>query len=296
MRWYPLAREETKALLRSKGVWLLALVLLLWTYRPSYVVWNELGPDMTVGFLQYAGGIVVPIAAVILGYRSIVGERASGSLKLLLGLPLTRGEILLGKLVGRLAGIAIPAFLALGIVTVAGVVQYGLFSPLRYLAVFAVTALYFLALVSIVISVSAIVRRTTTAAATLFIGFILILEIFWQMFVPGLYSRLTGVPVNPYDPPAEGGLFLMDRLSPTGAYNAATNGILDAGNSAWHHSSAISVLRPGHSSNALAVGEAFDPGTAPLYLHEAGGIVILVAWIVTSLSIAYLRFDGGDLA
>ncbi len=95
-------------------------------------------------------------------------------------------------------------------------VQYGLFSPLRYLAVFAVTALYFLALVSIVISVSAIVRRTTTAAATLFIGFILILEIFWQMFVPGLYSRLTGVPVNPYDPPAEGGLFLMDRLSRRG--------------------------------------------------------------------------------
>ncbi|MEY7851249.1 ABC transporter permease [Natrarchaeobius sp. A-rgal3] len=296
MRWYPLAREEARALLRSKGVWLLSLALLVWTYRPSYDVWNELGPDMTVGFLQFAGGLVVPVAAVILGYRAIAGERASGSLKFLLGLPLTRGEILLGKIVGRLAGIAVPAFLALGIVTVAGVIQYGLFSPLRYLAVFAVTVLYLLALVSIVISVSAIVRRTTTAAATLFIGFVLILEIFWQMFVPGIYSRLTGVPVNPYDPPAEGGLFLMDRLSPTGAYNVATNGILDAGNSAWHHPSVISVLQPGRSSNALAVGEAFDPGTAPLYLHEAGGIVILVAWIVIPLSIAYYRFDEGDLA
>ncbi|SDR35406.1 ABC transporter permease subunit [Natronobacterium texcoconense] len=295
MRWLPLAREECKALLSTKGVWLLALALPLWTYRPDYTAWAELGPDMTIGFVQYSAAFLLPIAAIALGYQTIVGERTSGSLQFVLGLPLTRGDVLLGKLVGLTVGIAIPMLLALGLVTLVGVVRFGLFSPLRYLAVILVTLAYLAVLVSIVVSVSALAGRAATAAVTLFVGLFLLLEFLWQMLSPMLYSRLTGTPVDPYDPPAEGGLFLLDRLSPGGAYNTVTNGILDTGNSAWHYSSVLSEIQPNVSSNALVVDTAFDPGTVPLYLHEAGGLVILAAWGLVPLGIAYLRFDRGDL-
>lgn len=296
MRWYPLAREECRTLLSSKGVWLVALALPLWTYRPSYETWNELGPDVTIGFVQFAGGVVLPLAAIALCYRTIVGERTSGSLKFVLGLPLTRGEILVGKLVGRTVGIAIPTMLALGIVTVAGVVRFGIFSPLRYLAVLAVTIAYLGVLVSIVVSVSALAGRAATAATTLFVGLFVVFEVLWQMLSPRLYARLTGTPVDPYDPPAEGGLFLLDRLAPSGAYNTVTNWLLGTGNSAWFHTGVISDLQPDTSSNVLVVDNTFDPGTVPLYLHEAGGLLILAAWGLVPLAVAYYRFDRGDLA
>lgn len=296
MRWYPLAREECKALLSSKGVWLLALALLLWTYRPSYDTWDGLGPDMTIGFVQFGAGLLLPLAAVVLGYQAIVGDRTSGSLKFVLGLPLTRGEILAGKLVGRTAGIAIPASLSFVVVTVLGAVQYGFFSPLRYLAVLAVTLVYVTVLVSVVVSVSALVERTTTAAATLFVGLILIFELAWQFLSVTLYSRLTGVPVDPSNPPAEGGLFLLARLSPSGAYNTVTNWILDVGNSADFHNSVLQERQPNVNTNVLVVETTFDPGTVPPYLHEAGGLLVLAAWGLVPLAIAYYRFNRGDLA
>ncbi|MFP8952035.1 ABC transporter permease subunit [Natrialbaceae archaeon A-arb3/5] len=296
MRWFPLAREECKALVSSKGVWLLAVVFPLWTYRPAYRTWDELGSDMTIGFVQYSAAFLLPLAAIALGYRAIVGDRSSGSLQFVLGLPLTRGEVLIGKLVGRTVGIAIPVGVALAVVTVIGVVRFGLFSPLRYLAVLLVTFAYLAVLVSIVVSVSALAGRAATAAATLFVGLLIVFETVWQMLGPMLYSRLTGTPVNLYDPPADGRLFLIDRLSPSGAYNTVTNWLLEAGNSAAFHGSVINDLEPNVSSNVLVVDNTFDPGTVPLYLHEAGGLIILAIWGLVPLSIAYYRFDRGDLA
>lgn len=297
MRWVPLAREESKALVRSKGVWLLALALLPWTYRPAYHTWEALGADMTIGFVQYSAVLMLPLAAIALGYRSIVGERAEGQLKFVAGLPLTRGDILVGKLVGQTVSIVIPVGLALALVTVAGVVRFGLVSPLRYLAVLAATLLYLAVLVSIVVSVSALAGRAATAAATLFVGLLMAVETLWQqMLVPALYSRLTGTAVNPYDPPADGRLFLLDRLSPSGAYNTVTNGLLGVGNSAASNGSVINDLQPGTSVNILVVDNTFEPGTVPLYLHEAGGLVILLVWGLIPLAIAYYRFNQGDLA
>jgi len=40
---------------------------------------------------------LVPLISLILGYDAIVGERERGSLDLLLALPITRLELLLGK-------------------------------------------------------------------------------------------------------------------------------------------------------------------------------------------------------
>lgn len=291
IRWYPLAREECKAIVTSKGVWLLAVVLLLWVYRPTQLTRDELGSDVTIGFVQFST-VLLSLAVVLLAYRSIAGDRATGRLKFVLGLPLTRGEILLGKLVGRTAGIAIPTFVAFVVVTAVGAVQYGLFSPLRYLGVLAVTFAYIVVLTAIAVGVSATVSRTITAAAVLFVGLFLP-DFAWNRLSISLYSSLTGTAVNPYDPVADGKLFLLARLMPSNAYNTATNWLLDVANSANHHDLVLSDLQPDVRTNALVVDTTFT--SVPWYLHEAGALAILAVWGLIPLSIGYYRFNRGDL-
>jgi len=101
MRWSPLARKEARTVATSKGVWLLAVLLVLWGYRPSYVGWDSLGANITAGYVQVAGTLLLPLGVLLLSYQSIVGERTSGSVKFVLGLPLTRTDVLLGKVFVR---------------------------------------------------------------------------------------------------------------------------------------------------------------------------------------------------
>lgn len=68
--------------------------------------------DVTIASLVSLVIYLVPLIALILGYDAIVAERERGSLDLLLSMPITRFELLLGKFAG-LAG-------ALGVATVAG--------------------------------------------------------------------------------------------------------------------------------------------------------------------------------
>ena len=141
MRWSPLARKEARTVATSKGVWLLAALLVPWGYRPSYVGWDGLGANITAGYVQVAGTVLLPLGVLLLSYQSIVGERTSGSVKFVLGLPLTRTDVLLGKIVGRTAGIAGPVSIAFLVLAVIGVVDHGLFEPLPFLGTVIVTLL-----------------------------------------------------------------------------------------------------------------------------------------------------------
>jgi hypothetical protein len=61
MRWSPLARKECRAVATSKGVWLLAIFRVIWGSRPSYVGWDALGANITVGYVQVAGTALLEI-------------------------------------------------------------------------------------------------------------------------------------------------------------------------------------------------------------------------------------------
>jgi ABC-type transport system involved in multi-copper enzyme maturation permease subunit len=294
MRWSPLARKECRAVATSKGVWLLAMLLVLWGYRPSYVGWDALGANITVGYVQVTGTTLLPLGVLLLSYQSVVGERTSGSLKFVLGLPLTRTDVLVGKVAGRTLGIAGPlcaAFLVLGVV---GLVDHGVFDPLLFLGVVLVTLGYVGVMVSIAVSISALADRTVTAAGAIFGGVFLPFVLFWTPLVTSVFTRVTGVPVDAFDPPAAGPLFLLLRLSPGGAYRVVTNWLLGVGNSADTYSQVLTKLRPNVTTNAYVVEATFPPGMVPPYLHESLGLVVLLAWFVVPLAVARSRFARGD--
>jgi ABC-type transport system involved in multi-copper enzyme maturation permease subunit len=275
-------------------VWLLAILLVLWGYRPSYVGWDALGANITAGYVQVAGTALLPLGVLLLSYQSVVGERTSGSLKFVLGLPLTRTDVLLGKVAGRTLGIAGPlcvAFLVLGII---GFVDHGVFNPLLFAGVVLVTLGYVCVMVSVAVAISTLASRTVTAAGAIFGGVFLPFVLFWTPLVTAMFTRVTGIPVDAFNPPASGPLFLLLRLSPGGAYHVVTNWLLGVGNSADMYSQVLTQLQPNVTTNAYVVEAAFPPGSVPLYLHESLGLVLLFVWFVVPLGIARYRFTRGD--
>jgi len=296
MRWSPLARKEARTVATSKGIWLLAVLLVPWGYRPSYVGWDGLGANITAGYVQLAGTGLLPLGVLLLSYQSIVGERTAGSLKFTLGLPLTRADVLLGTVVGRTVGIAGPVTLSFLVLAGIGLLDHGAFDPLPFLGVVLVTLLYVGVLVSIAVSVSAMVERTVTAAGAVFGLVFLPFIVFWSRLATVVFSAATGTAVNPFEPPASGPLFLLHRLNPGGAYHVVSNWVLGVGNSANTYSTVLSELQPQVSTNALVVEATFQPGAVPGYLHESVGLLVLLAWLVVPLGLARLVFSRGDVA
>ncbi len=70
-------------------------------YAAIWYVVDDASASEVLGFLGFPLQTLVPIAALITGYMAVVGERRSGSIKLLLGLPPNRADVVFGKLLGR---------------------------------------------------------------------------------------------------------------------------------------------------------------------------------------------------
>lgn len=294
-RWLPLAREEARGLLTAKGPWILAGLLVVWGYRPSYVGWQGLGPNLTVGFVQTAGTFLLPLGVLLLSYRSVVGERTSGSLKFVLGLPLTRSDILVGKVLGRSAGLAVPISAAAIVLGIIGFIRFGAFSPLLFCGVLLATLLYVVTLVSIATAISAITTSTVRAAGTVFGGIYLVLTVFWTRFAELIYTFLGGSSTGSFSAPADGLFFVLLRLSPGRAYRLLTNWLLGVGNSGAGFEAVITKLETPMSITIYTVESAFGSQTPPTYLHEVSGLVVLLLWLVVPLGFARYRFERGDL-
>jgi Cu-processing system permease protein len=74
------------------------------------------GIDVTIASLVSLVIYLVPLIALILGFDAVVGERERGSLDLLLSMPITRTEVLLGKYLGLSAALASATLGGFGIV------------------------------------------------------------------------------------------------------------------------------------------------------------------------------------
>ena len=293
MQWSPLARRECRTVLTSKGAWILTALIVLWGFRPTYTGWNAIGQNLTIGYIQTGVNVLLPIGVLLLTYQSLIGERTTGSIKFLIALPLKRTHIILGKTVGRFAGLAATVGVAVLLLTSIGVFEHGAFAIRPFIGVVLATVLLLAALVSLGVLLSTAVKSTVSAAGIV-VGYILV-TLFWNMVVSKVYTVVTGVPVNPYDAPASGPLFFALRLTPDGAYNVLTNWILGVGNSADQFQAVYTKLKPGHGINAFVVEAAFESGTAPWYLHPALSIGILAGWIAVPLVLSRRIFDTGDV-
>jgi len=115
---YSIAKKEFLDNIRNKWIIVLTILLLLLVIVFSYLAGGQdisegaLGNMQTTVFgLLSISSILIPLIAIILGFSTISGEAESGALSVVLSYPVTRFEILLGKLLG-LGSVIIIAVLA----------------------------------------------------------------------------------------------------------------------------------------------------------------------------------------
>jgi ABC-2 type transport system permease protein len=220
--------------------------------------------------LNSASALVVPLIGLVVGYKALVGERASGSLKLLLGLPHSRRDVVIGKLVGRTGVVAVAVLVGFAAAAVAAFALYDSFAVVEFATYAVLTVLLGAVFVAIAVGLSAGLRSTSWALYGA-IGLFVLFEFVWN-FVPVVVLYVTNGFELPQLTTTPEWASLFTLLNPQRAYGYA----------------AASVI-PELSESVPA--EAGDP----FYLQEPFGFVVLAFWLVVPLALGYLRFDGTDL-
>lgn len=283
MSWSAVARKDFQDAARSKALWALTALFVLFMAGMAYVftlLGNSAGqaaPELeSVGLLFFLISpvtLLIPITGLVIAHKAIAGEVESGSAKFLLSLPHTRRDAVVGKVVGRSA--VLCAAVLVGLVTAALVVVglYDSFDAMAYVG-FSVLALLLAALYTAIgVGLSALTKdsgRATILAAAFFVVF----EVAWGLVSTGIYYLLN----NSFGPgpgvtPPEWYL-LVNRIPPSSAFSSAVFGFL-----------------PG---NAGTIAQLF-PQNPPVYLSKWAAVATLLAWFVAVPAIGYWRFEGADL-
>ena len=278
------AKKDFRDAVQSRALWGLIATFVLLSMFSSYAyvsvpqLFGEPGGATFAGLVMFTVGLTglfVPLAAIVVCYKSVAGERELGSIKLLLSLPTTRRAVFAGKVIGRAVvlsfGLGVGLLIGLGF----GGILLGTVDPVVTLGFLFVTLVFATAYASIMVSLSAI-TGSTTRATTLALGFFVIFELFWDavplaiLYVIGGFSLPTQMPDWVYP---------ITQLSPSSAYL----------------SSVITLFPDLMTETGSATVEATAMSADPFYFTPAVGLVALVFWLVAPLLVGYVRFNSSDL-
>ncbi|MFT4948060.1 MAG: ABC-2 type transport system permease protein [Natronomonas sp.] len=261
------ARKDLADAGRSKALWGVTLAIVLFTAGITGLV--GVSTDQPVGeVFGLAFQIVVfalPIIALFLAKGALTGERESGSLRVLLSLPPSRGDILVGKFVGRTVLMLVATLVggvATGLVVVA-LLGGGLELLVPFISFLGLMGVAFVAVGLGISAASASDGRATAAAVTVYI----VLVAMWDLIQVGV--RAGGVEL----------------------------GLVEAGsNPAWLQF--VGLLPPNQAANAAY--EAATAGGRVLAADPFASVrlpsLVLLAWLVVPVAGGYLRFRTADIA
>ncbi|MBX0348127.1 hypothetical protein [Haloarcula pellucida] len=172
--------------------------------------------------------------------------------------------------------------------------RYGVPSLVLLLPLFAVTVAYTAVSTVIGAAIGTVMGRSITGRVGA--GFTFIIMLFQEIFANFAYVLISNTSLNPFNQPADPVLFFFHRSSPLNLYNVLTNWLYGIGNS----SSAAYITtkqlypRPGvHEvrTNAYIVQHTFD-GSAPWFLSEWVGLLLMGGWFVASVGLMYWRLPS----
>ena len=274
-----IAKKEFEDAAHSKLLWGLTLVLLVATVPAFYSMTNTTFIDGAVDATEWLPGnfqnYVAPVA-IIAAYRAVVGERESGSLRVLFGHPVTRRDVVAGKLLGRVALVAVV--LLVGTVGLGAVIvtTYGTI-PVE---LFVVMAAYVVAYGGVWTTVTVGVSAAASSRLQVIAG---LLGLF-MFFGPFQLWEALALP--------------LAALAFTGSTSTAGIDQLDPGTwPSWY----LYVQRINPMENFAMSREFVASLVDPSIGYFGGvrvqlfGIAVFLAWAVVPLALGYWRFEGADL-
>ncbi len=228
------ARKDFEDAVRSR--WLLALSALfvglvsLAVYFVRPAAGETASSNAVVNFILIKDGLVttlIPLIALVVAYGAVVGERESGSLKLLLSLPHSRADVVFGKVIGRAGAIAAPVFIGFLLPGFLLIIAPRItFRPGFYIGYTLLTALLAATFVAIAVGFSAAMSSQRLAIGGA-VGIYFLFVPLWGViqFPLQLYLGLGG---GPDWLPIEGSeLFdFLQLLNPTGSFKIVVNAFM----------------------------------------------------------------------
>ncbi len=184
-----LARQELKISVRSKWTLIFAGVFGALTLAISYFGLATAGTVGFQGFLRTAASLLnlvlylIPMVALSMGALSLTGEK--GASELLFSQPVTRTEILLGKILGLFLSLAAATLFGFGLAGLIVSAHAGPDGVSRFLAVAGLSLLLALIFLSLGAMAGVLGRtRTRALAFSVFLWFFFVL--FYDLLVIGL--------------------------------------------------------------------------------------------------------------
>jgi Cu-processing system permease protein len=196
-----IARKEFRDRMRSR--WVLAVATIFGAFALVIAYFGAAqagavgfkGMELTIASLTSLVIYLVPLIALILGYDAIVGERERGSLDLLLSLPITRVELLIGKYLGLALALASSTVAGFGLAGLALSYGTGLEALLHYAGFMFSTLLMGLAFLSIALLVSVLATNKVAAsgaAVVLWFFYVLVYDLILLGILVATEGRYTG--------------------------------------------------------------------------------------------------------
>jgi ABC-2 type transport system permease protein len=288
------ARKDFEDAVRSKMVWgiigvfvgFMGFVMLA---ALSATEGADAPGNAALGLTAQLSQLFVPLVALVVGYMAVVGERRSGSLRVLLTYPHSRRDIVFGKLLGRSVVIAIAlgvgATLSLLVATVlVAAPDVGNTSGLV-----ASIIMFGVAFTGVAVGISASVG-TRGRAMALAIGSLLVFLLVWDAAAAGVYAAVTG---SLPGLEVEAWYFLLKRLSPIGAFRAVADGFV-SGQLGSLFQVGLEQIPQGATPEQRQLSNRV-PGALPFYLTDWFAGLTLAAWGVVPAVFGYVRFRRADI-
>ncbi|ELZ19036.1 ABC transporter permease subunit [Natrinema limicola] len=283
------ARKEFEDAGRSKLLWSL-IGLLVGIVVIGYVaIWQTVDDTTAAEVLSFLGvplQVILPVAALIAGYMAVVGERRSGSIKILLGLPPNRTDVVFGKLLGRMGVVGLAVGLAFLVSLVLGAALFGSVPFVDWLGFAAVSLLFGLMFVGLAVGVSASVSTRGKSMATV-VGLYMVFVALWELLTAGPYYLIYDEPV-PVE--AETWYLVLEQFNPLFAYSNLASAILENSVYPFRFQYGLQEMQ----AAGMTPAERY-PGDAPFYLQDWFGVVVMLCWLIVPVAIGYYRFQRTDL-
>jgi ABC-2 type transport system permease protein len=327
--WYTVSKKEFKDAIRSKGLWLLGAVFTVLFVAP---VAGALYLDIGAGSGQQAQALqeqgmqfllsqvytstvtlLIPLVAIFVGFAAISKERTSGSMKILLSLPHSRKDVIIGKVFGRCAVLGVPLVAALTLTAAFLVASELTFKPELFALFSLFSVLYALVFVSIIVSISGAFENSIWAGATSFI-FYLFSTYVWNFVANGIGSSLQNE-LGVEGPIRWHVVLLLKLLNPNQAYKTLTNSMLNDGdtpvlsarlgmfsNNADQETICTDVLNAVWGTNQIQfAGQTVEvpvcegPASVPFFYSDPAVLVFMLAWVGIAATVSYYTFNLADL-
>ncbi|WP_255198088.1 ABC transporter permease subunit [Halorarius litoreus] len=239
--------------------------------------------DAFLDALTQVTRLLIPLTGIVVAYAALVGERESGTLKLLLALPHSRLDVVLGKVAGRSAVVAAPVLLGFLVAAPVFPILGVTFNAVNFALFALATAFIGVVFVALSVGVSAAAPTSRRAVITV-VGLYALFTLLWGQFANAIVREVSNN--TDLGNTALVKVFLVVKhLNPVATYQSLVASLGQGELAA--RVSLVGGLQGQFIAQQL--------GEVPIYLTDGALVVYLLLWIAVPVVLGYLTFQRADL-